>query len=68
LAPAVSPLLVRAVYFDIGRVFLPVTALVDAVLRSPLLIAVEAYQAILGIGMIFPAVVILPPLPATIRF
>jgi hypothetical protein len=67
LAFAVSPLLVRAIFFNIGRVILPLTALVAAVLRSPLLIAVVAYQAILGVGMILPTVIIIPPASPTIR-
>ena len=64
----VTPLLIRAIFVNIGRVILPVTALVAAVLRSPLLIAVEAYQAILGVVTIFPTVIILPPASPAIRF
>jgi hypothetical protein len=67
-ASAVAPLLVGAVLFDIGRMILPVTTLVVTVLRSPLLIAVVAYQTIFGVGMVLSAVIIIPPELPTIRF
>jgi len=68
LAPPVAPLLVRAVLFDIGRMVLPVTTLVATVLGSPLLMAVAAHQPILGVGVVFSAVIIIPPVPPAIRF
>jgi hypothetical protein len=54
--------------FDIGRVLLPVAPLIADVLGAPLLIAVPAYQAILGIAAVLSAVILSPPAPSAFRF
>ncbi len=64
----VALLLVRPVFFDIGRVSLPIAPLIAAVLPSPLLIAVTAYQAILGVAMVLSAVILIPFAPPAIWF
>jgi hypothetical protein len=64
----VAPLLVNAIFVNIGRVILPVTALVTVVLGSPLLIAVTAHQPILGVGKVFSAVIIIPAAPPAVWF
>jgi hypothetical protein len=54
--------------FDIGLVLLPVAPLIADVLGAPLLIAVPAYQAILGIAMVLSAVIVGSPSPSAFRF
>jgi len=64
-APAVAAVLCPPVLLDIGRMLLPVAPLVIRIPDPPLLIAIAAYQAVFGIGMVFAAVAIdLPALLA----